>query len=62
MVRVGSNVPVFPCTVVERDSCGLVIMVVYHERECLVVDQGLLVERVGRVGNPAVGGCSGRLQ
>ena len=38
VVRVDSSVQAIPFTVVERGPRGLVI--VYHERECLVVDQG----------------------
>ena len=46
VVKVDSSVQAVPFTVVERGPCGLVIMLVYHERECLVVNQGLLVVRV----------------
>ena len=46
MVRVDSNVHAVPFTVVKRNPCWLVIMLVYHERECLVVHQRLLVVRV----------------
>ena len=46
VVGVDSNVQVVPFAVVERNPCGLVIILVYHERKCLVVDQRLLVARV----------------
>ena len=48
--RVGSSVQAIPFTVVGSGPCRLVIMLIYPERESLVVDQGLLVVFVGRKG------------
>ena len=46
VVGVDSTVQEVPFAVVVRNPCGLVIIFVYHERKCLVVNQRLLVARV----------------